>query len=105
MVGYLPEGTIEIGPGVRLQWIASYRDPKKPVGINIWHCRGALGPNAGLDEPAWCGGWVRFAGTDEPAGGPSWTVVSDNPLTLSPSIQCHCNTLHGFVRAGKWVSA
>lgn len=38
---------------------------------------------------------------------PEWTIVSEDPLTVSPSIQCgakDCNT-HGFFREGKWVKA
>lgn len=33
-----------------------------------------------------------------------WTVVSEDPLTLSPSIQCSCGD-HGFITDGKWVPA
>lgn len=40
---------------------------------------------------------------------PPWTVVSADPLTVSPSIHCvlakdGCG-LHGFIREGKWVAA
>lgn len=34
--------------------------------------------------------------------GPYWTVESWEPLTLSPSLLCHCGD-HGFIRAGRWV--
>ncbi len=33
-----------------------------------------------------------------------WTVQSWEPLTLDPSVQCHCG-YHGHIRDGKWVSA
>lgn len=33
-----------------------------------------------------------------------WQVDSWEPLTLSPSILCHCG-VHGFIRGGRWVSA
>lgn len=36
--------------------------------------------------------------------GPFWTVDSWDPLTLRPSLLCHCGD-HGFIRDGKWVSA
>lgn len=36
--------------------------------------------------------------------GPYWTVESWDPLTLSPSLLCHCGD-HGFIRAGRWVPA
>ena len=33
-----------------------------------------------------------------------WAVVSWEPLTLDPSIRCHCGD-HGHVREGRWVPA
>lgn len=36
--------------------------------------------------------------------GPYWTVESRDPLTLSPSLLCHCGD-HGFIREGRWVRA
>lgn len=36
--------------------------------------------------------------------GPYWQVESWEPLTLSPSLLCHCGD-HGFIKAGKWVTA
>jgi hypothetical protein len=36
--------------------------------------------------------------------GPFWTVESWEPLTLSPSLACHCGD-HGFIRQGRWVTA
>ena len=38
-----------------------------------------------------------------PAGA-RWQVQSTEPLTLSPSIPCHCGD-HGFIRDGRWVAA
>lgn len=35
---------------------------------------------------------------------PKWTVEQWEPLTLSPSLLCHCGD-HGFIREGKWVRA
>ena len=34
-----------------------------------------------------------------------WTVVTKEPLTVSPSILCGQCGLHGFWREGKWVGA
>lgn len=35
-----------------------------------------------------------------------WTVESWDPLTISPSVQCHCPAMcHGYIRDGKWVGA
>jgi hypothetical protein len=36
--------------------------------------------------------------------GPYWTVESWDPLTLSPSLLCHCGD-HGHIREGRWVPA
>ena len=53
-------------------------------------------------------GAVTFAGNVQQKiepGHPSWTVVSFEPLTISPSVhrtECGC---HGFIRDGKWVPA
>lgn len=33
-----------------------------------------------------------------------WTVLSEDPLTLDPSIQAQCGC-HGYIREGRWVSA
>ena len=35
---------------------------------------------------------------------PVWTLVTREPLTLTPSIQCYCG-LHGHITNGKWVPA
>lgn len=43
---------------------------------------------------------------------PAWSVVTADPLTLHPSIQCDCNVLvapgegqHGWITDGQWVNA
>jgi hypothetical protein len=33
-----------------------------------------------------------------------WQVQSWDPLTISPSIGCHCGD-HGFIQEGRWVAA
>ncbi len=55
-----------------------------------------------------CIGFVRFDGPKWGFGSentPKWKVEQANPLTLSPSILCRTCGNHGFIRAGKWVSA
>lgn len=32
-----------------------------------------------------------------------WTLESENPLTLSPSLHCTACNDHGFVQSGQWV--
>lgn len=34
-----------------------------------------------------------------------WDVVSEDPLTLSPSLACRVCGDHGWIRDGKWVPA
>jgi hypothetical protein len=59
-----------------------------------------------------CGGYVCFARPLEPseyeARAPIWEVQSLVPLTISPSVQCHCAAninSHGFILRDKWVAA
>lgn len=40
-----------------------------------------------------------------PTGPSNWQIVSNDPLTISPSILCGQCGVHGFFREGKWVSA
>jgi hypothetical protein len=44
----------------------------------------------------------KLYGTDN-ENRPLWKVVSEDPLTLEPSIQTPC--CHGYIRDGEWVSA
>lgn len=53
-----------------------------------------------------CEGAITF---DSPVArehfkGPFWTVECWDPLSLSPSLLCHCGD-HGFIRGGRWVAA
>jgi hypothetical protein len=34
-----------------------------------------------------------------------WTLVSEEPLTLTPSVLCRSCGHHGFITDGKWVPA
>jgi hypothetical protein len=44
-----------------------------------------------------CEGWIPLHG-DSPN---SWELVTEEPLTISPSLLCHCGD-HGFIRNGRW---
>lgn len=58
------------------------------------------------DRP-WCIGSVILKGHGKD-GRPEWDLVSEDPLTLTPSIlqrQGDLCTHHGWVTAGKWVPA
>jgi hypothetical protein len=53
-----------------------------------------------------CVGFIVFDGLppEIATGGPTWTVESWEPLTVSPSLLCSCGD-HGFIRNGRWVAA
>ena len=47
---------------------------------------------------AWCYGHV----STNPADNPHWTLLSEEPLTLSPSLQCRSCPNHGHIVNGRW---
>lgn len=60
----------------------------------------------GVSGEPYCEGAITF---DTPIArsqfkGPFWTVHSWEPLTLTPSLLCHCGD-HGFITNGRWVRA
>jgi hypothetical protein len=65
----------------------------EPAGINEAHRR--------PDNGEVCLGWVPWG--DRP--GPTWRLVSLDPLHLEPSLLCRVCGSHGFIRGGKWVPA
>ena len=48
--------------------------------------------------PGWCVGSVPRRNPT----GPAWDVLSEDPITLAPSILCLNHNEHGYVRNGKW---
>jgi hypothetical protein len=55
-----------------------------------------------------CAGSGRVLNPDQerPADGRAyWTIESEEPLTLSPSLLCTACGDHGWVRNGEWVPA
>lgn len=88
---------LDIGDGHYLRWgykhFEGERPPdERPVSAIIAHVK----PDA---PHRFCEGAITF----EPGYGPPvWQVHSWEPLTLSPSLLCHCGD-HGFVRDGRWV--
>jgi hypothetical protein len=54
-----------------------------------------------------CAGFVTFSGDVQREVAPdadTWDVLSWDPLTISPSVQCSCGD-HGFIQEGRWVRA
>jgi len=102
--------TLDLGCGHVIQ-IAVW-DPDLELNPELVHLRDQLpAPVTGivthrLPDGGTCSGAVTF---DSPLArgffpGPFWTVESWEPLTLSPSLLCHCGD-HGHIREGKWVPA
>jgi hypothetical protein len=112
----------DLGAGHRLQWSVWQPD----LGLNPQYAD-LFAPEALADNPARAGDGIRVGaivshdradgGTcdgsitfDTPEGrrgwpnGPHWQVQSWEPLTLSPSLLCHCGD-HGYIREGRWVTA
>jgi hypothetical protein len=83
----------DIGCGVRIE--RRYLDGRL-AGVHYWHPR--------PDGSGECEGWVSVPDADGwPAD--SWTLVSEHPLTLSPSLLCMACDHHGHIVDGKWVPA
>lgn len=82
-----PEGAIDLGHGTFMT--KAYRDGQW-VAIHEWH-----------EENGMCGaGFIPFTGRgDWPV---SWEVLSEEPLTLSPSLACQNCEHHGYIRDGRW---
>lgn len=93
---YEPEAhDIDLGGG---HWLSPFvqSDSDEVAGYFDIH------PYQGQPERA-CVGSVNRPGHGH--GNAEWDVLSENPLTLSPSLLCRTCGNHGFVREGKWVPA
>lgn len=83
----LPEDAIDLGHGT--YYTKAYREDQW-VGIHEWH----------QENGEWGAGFIPFTGRMEAPV--SWEVVSEEPLTLNPSLACRTCGHHGFIRAGRW---
>lgn len=89
------EGVEDLGHGVRIRF-TTYQGVRH--GLIESHDR----PDGG----GRCSGAITFAGAPTPQPDrPAWTVESQEPLTLSPSLLCRTCGHHGFIRDGRWVPA
>ena len=83
----LPEGAISLGHDT---WYTKlYRDDVW-IGIHEWHRENGM----------WGAGYIPFTGRIQAPV--SWEVLSEDPLSLSPSLACQNCGHHGFVRNGRW---
>jgi hypothetical protein len=56
---------------------------------------GNAAPACRMGDQGRCGGCVKVDGPD------GWTLVSEDPLTLEPSVKCGCGGQHLHVRDGR----
>lgn len=110
-MGYLDDmwnEAIDIGSGVRIQYF-SVNQGEERAGVFVMHKH----PDDEYDDEGrgFCMGSVNF---DTPymqehfSDKPRWTVVSEDPLTLTPSISQKSGNpmrecLHGYITEGRWV--
>lgn len=68
-------------------------DPTEPYGVIVVHRR--------PDDGKLCAGGVPWA----EGVSPRWTLVSEEPLHVEPSVLCLLCGDHGFIRGGTWHPA
>jgi len=90
---------LDLGDDHSLQFTTWYGDPAEALG-------GAIVTHKKADG-TWCQGAVTFdvpISREKAPGRPTWRVESWDPLTLAPSLLCHCGD-HGHIRGGRWERA
>jgi hypothetical protein len=85
----------DVGHGVEVQ--KRYMDGAL-AGVAYNHAR----PD-GSECPGGKGSWIPVKSGGSTLDG--WDLVSESPLTLSPSLLCRVCGHHGFIRDGVWVPA
>lgn len=86
---------VDLGDGVTGTFVSMHGDPeKKRIGIVVVHRR----PDNG--EECWASCHWGYPGKSE-----QHELVSMDPLTVAPSLDCPECGLHGYIRDGKWVPA
>lgn len=71
------------------------------IGILEWHeCNSMNVTSSGV-----AAGGVNFENAPASVQGPRWRKLSDEPLTIQPSVLCRTCGLHGFITNGQWVPA
>jgi hypothetical protein len=85
------------------------------LGNGVWFSRtvNSAGDHVGVIEWHYCQDKENLAGGillfDIPENAsedrPKWTLVTDDPLTMHPSVLCRTCGLHGWITNGQWVTA
>lgn len=100
---------VDLGHGHTLRWLALAPDrnlnPQYADLPDMEHY-GAIISHRKPDGN-FCEGVITFRSEVQQRidpGTTAWDVSSWDPLTLSPSLLCHCGD-HGFIQQGRWVPA
>jgi hypothetical protein len=67
------------------------------IGLHTWHWDAV--------NEHWCGGWLGFTNVQGSLPLSKHQLVSEEPLTVSPSLLCPRCQCHGFIRDGRWSPA
>jgi len=104
-------GPIDIGHGHTVRFTSWHPDRElNPQSADIPDVEifGLIDDHAKPDGTPCIGGCIVFDGDVarrvDPDGA-RWTLVSLDPLTVTPSLLCLTCTDHGFITNGKWVPA
>lgn len=91
-----PEGAVSLGGDH--YYTRGVDKAGKWISIHEWHK---------TPDGRWCVGYVSFNVESEywVPRSPHWDVLSVEPLTLSPSLQCTACPSHGYIRNDRWVEA
>jgi hypothetical protein len=91
-----PEGAVSLGHDTFYTKV--FRDGEW-IGIHEWH----------RERGEYTAGFIAFTGRTRPEWwsptSPTWEVLSETPLTLSPSLACGMCGHHGWIREDQWVPA
>lgn len=82
----------DIGHEHYISYLYSYKNHDLTVGVIVRHIK---------PDGKYCDGAARWRHYESETG-VLWTLESENPLTISPSLLCHCGD-HGFIKQGKWI--
>lgn len=92
-------GKIDIGGGHQIAYYTVGDEDDTHVGLIDFHHK--------PDGSPCSGGSVLFdvPQNSHAPGHVRWQLISEDPLTLSPSLLCGLCGDHGWIRDGRWVAA
>lgn len=90
------ESVFSIGADEYADWELECGTSRR-IGLHAWHWDEAKGQ--------WCGGWLGFTNVGGHLPRSKHELVSEDPLTVMPSLLCSTCQHHGWIRDGQWVPA